>query len=81
MGFRGNLWLHRDFLKFWIGDTISQSTGQVSRLALAKVAVLTLQVTGFQLGILNALGFTAFPLLGARGVAIITDPQAEYARG
>jgi MFS family permease len=64
MGFRGNLWHHRDFLKFWIGDTIAQFTGQISGLALPTVAILTLQVTGFQLGVLNALGFIAFPVLG-----------------
>lgn len=64
MGFRGNLWHHRDFLKFWAGDTITQFTGQISGLALPTIAILTLQVTGFQLGVLNALGFIAFPTLG-----------------
>jgi hypothetical protein len=64
MGFKGNLWHHRDFLKFWTGDTIAQFTGQISGLALPTVAVLTLQVTAFQLGVLNALGFIAFPVLG-----------------
>ena len=62
--FNGNLWHHRDFLKFWIGDTFTQFTGQITDLALPTVAVLTLQVTAFQLGILNALGFIAFPTLG-----------------
>jgi len=62
--FKGNLWHHRDFLKFWIGDTITQFTGQISGLALPTVAILTLQITGFQLGILNTLGFIAFPVLG-----------------
>jgi len=51
-------------MKFWAGDTIAQFTGQVSDLALPTVAVLVLQVTGFELGILNALAFVAFPLLG-----------------
>jgi len=64
MAFKGNLWRHRDFLKFWTGDTITQFTGQISGLALPTVAILTLQVTGFQLGVLNALGFIAFPTLG-----------------
>ena len=53
-----------EFLKFWVGDTIAQFTGQISDLALPTVAVLVLQVTGFQLGVLNALGFIAFPVLG-----------------
>jgi predicted MFS family arabinose efflux permease len=59
-----SLWHHRDFLMFWTGDTITQFTGQISGLALPTIAILTLQVTGFQLGILNALGFIAFPTLG-----------------
>ncbi|HML02014.1 MAG TPA: hypothetical protein VK487_01435 [Candidatus Bathyarchaeia archaeon] len=62
--FKGNLWHHRDFLKFWIGDTVTQFTGQISGLALPTVAILTLQITGFQLGVLNTLGFIAFPVLG-----------------
>ena len=62
--FDGNLWHHRGFLKFWTGDTFTQFTGQITDLALPTIAVLTLQVTAFQLGILNALGFIAFPTLG-----------------
>src|SRR5215831_4121562 len=53
-----------DFLKFWLGDTITQFTGQVSGLALPTIAVLILDVTAFQLGVLNALEFLAFPTLG-----------------
>jgi MFS family permease len=64
MALKGNLWRHPDFVKFWVGDTFSQFTGQITDLALPTVAVLTLQVTAFQLGILNALGFIAFPVLG-----------------
>jgi MFS family permease len=64
MAFKGNLWHHRDFLKFWTGDTVTQFTGQITDLALPTVAILTLQVSAFQLGILNALGFIAFPALG-----------------
>ena len=62
--FRGNLWKHWDFLKFWTGDTVTQFTGQITSLALPTVAVLTLQVTALQLGILDALNFIAFPTLG-----------------
>ena len=54
----------REFLKFWIGDTIAQFTGQISDLALPTVAILILDVSGFELGVLNALGFIAFPVLG-----------------
>ena len=51
-------------MKFWAGDTITQFTGQVTTLALPTIAILTLNVTSFQLGLLNALGFIAFPALG-----------------
>jgi len=61
---RGSLWSHRDFLKFWAGDTVTQFTGQITDLALPTVAILTIQVTAFQLGVINALGFIAFPTLG-----------------
>ena len=62
--FEGKLWAHKDFLKFWTGDTITQFTGQITNLALPTIAVLTLRVTPLQLGILIALGFIAFPTLG-----------------
>ena len=61
---RRGLWSHRDFLKFWVGDTVTQFTGQITDLALPTVAILTVQVTAFQLGVINALGFIAFPTLG-----------------
>jgi MFS family permease len=61
---KGTLWHHRDFLRFWIGDTVTQFTGQVTVLVLPTLAILTLNVTDFELGILNALGFIAFPTLG-----------------
>ena len=61
---KGSLWSHRDFLKFWVGDTVTQFTGQITDLALPTVAILTIQVTAFQLGVINALGFIAFPTLG-----------------
>ena len=55
---------NEDFIRFWMSDTITQFTGQISGLALSTVAVITLEVTGFQLGVLNALGVVAFPILG-----------------
>ena len=60
----GNLWHHTDFLKLWAGDTVTQFTSQVTSLAIPTIAILTLDVTGLQLGILAALGFIAFPTLG-----------------
>ncbi len=64
MRFKGNLWHHGDFLRFWVGDTVTQFTGQITSLVLPTLAILTLGVTDFELGILNTLGFIAFPILG-----------------
>ncbi len=64
MPFKGKLWHHRDFLKFWMGDTVTQFTGQITDLALPTVAILTLQATAFQVGVLNAVAFISFPTLG-----------------
>ena len=51
-------------MKFWVGDTITQFTGQISGFAFPVVAVLTLDATGFELGVIEALGFLAFPTIG-----------------
>jgi MFS family permease len=51
-------------MRFWFGDTVTQLTGQVTALVLPTLAIITLNVTDFQLGILNTLGFIAFPTLG-----------------
>ncbi|HUO41714.1 MAG TPA: MFS transporter, partial [Methylomirabilota bacterium] len=64
MACTGNLWKHRDFLKFWAGDTVTQFTGPITNLAIPTIALLTLNATPLQFGILTALGFIAFPTLG-----------------
>jgi len=51
-------------MRFWFGDTVTQFTSQITALVLPTLAILTLNITDFQLGILNALGFIAFPTLG-----------------
>jgi len=57
------LWLHRDFLKFWAGETISMFGTQVTALALPLTAVLMLQATPGQMGILGAAQFAPFLLI------------------
>ncbi len=61
---RIGLWHHRDFLWFWTGDTITQFTGTISNFAIPVVAVLVVEVSPFQLGVLEALAFLAFPTMG-----------------
>ena len=61
---KGKLWRHRDFLKLWTGETVSQFGSQVTFLAVPTVAILILHAGPFQVGVLSALEFLAFPTLG-----------------
>src|ERR1700674_4126968 len=60
----GKLWRDRDFLKLWGGQGISELGSQVSQVALPTVAILLLHATPFQVGLLAAFEFLAFPVLG-----------------
>jgi MFS family permease len=60
----GKLWRDREFLKLWGGQGISELGSQVSQLALPTVAILLLHATPFQVGLLAAFEFLAFPVLG-----------------
>lgn len=62
--FQPNLWRDREFLKLWGGQFISETGSQVSSLALPTVAILVLAATPFEVGLLEAFGFLAFPVLG-----------------
>ena len=61
---RGKLWRDGEFLKLWGGQSISELGSQVSQLALPTVAILLLGATPFQVGLLTACEFLAFPTLG-----------------
>ena len=58
------MWRHRDFLKLWTGETVSEFGSQITLLAVPTVAILILHAGPFQVGILSALEFLAFPTLG-----------------
>src|SRR6266498_2065837 len=58
------LWAHTDFLKFWAGQSLSLLGSTVSALALPLTAVLVLEATPAQMGILTALGALPAVLLG-----------------
>jgi MFS family permease len=60
----GRLWRHPDFLKLWAGETVSRFGSQVTLLAVPTVAILVLHAGPFQVGVLSALEFLAFPTLG-----------------
>jgi len=61
---KGRLWRDGDFMKLWGGQSISELGSQISQLALPTVAILLLGATPFQVGLLTALEFLAFPVLG-----------------
>ena len=59
----GALWSHRDFLKLWTGQTISEFGSQVSQLAIPAVAILTLKATPFEVAALETVVFLPFLIL------------------
>src|SRR3954447_13589254 len=58
------LWRHADFMKFWISDTISLFGSQITGLALPFAAAMTLGATPGRMGILSAVEFLPFLLVG-----------------
>ncbi len=57
MRFRlSGLWRHPDFIKLWLGGTVSRFGSQITFLALPLTAVIVLDVTPIQMGILAAAG-------------------------
>lgn len=59
-----NLWRHPDFLKLWVGQTISLFGDEMTLLALPLVAVITLHVSVVQMGVLGAMETAPVLLLG-----------------
>ncbi len=57
---RGGVLSNTDFLKLWSGETVSLIGSQVTQFTLPLVAVITLNATAFEVGILNALRFVPF---------------------
>jgi MFS family permease len=60
---QGGLWRHADFLKLWSAETISQVGTQVTGLALPLVAILTLDVSAFEVALLGVVEFAPFILV------------------
>jgi Na+/melibiose symporter-like transporter len=58
-----SVWRNRDFVKFWVGQSLSQFGSQVTMLALPLAAIITLQATPVQVGALNALQNAPFLVL------------------
>ena len=64
MAHKSTLWHHRDFLKLWSGQTVSRLGSQVSILAFPLIAITVIKATTFQVGLLTAVEFSPFILVG-----------------
>jgi MFS family permease len=60
---KGGLWRHSDFLKLWSAETVSQVGSQVTGLALPFVAIVTLDVSAFEVALLGVIEFAPFILI------------------
>src|SRR5687767_9637365 len=57
---KGSLWRDRNFMTLWSGQALSQFGGQITELALPVLAVLILNASEWQVGVLGAAQFAAF---------------------
>ncbi|HLM02186.1 MAG TPA: MFS transporter [Pyrinomonadaceae bacterium] len=59
-----NLWRHRDFLKLWSAQTASVFGSQIASLAYPLTAIIVLEASAFQVGMLHATGTAAAAMVG-----------------
>ncbi len=59
-----SLWRHPNFIKLWAGQTVSLFGSQISLLAIPLTAVLILNATPLQMGILTAAEAVPYLLFG-----------------
>ena len=62
--FLTGLWKNSDFVKLWLGQTVSQFGSGITGIALPLTAVLVLAATPAQMGILGALDGIAVLVIG-----------------
>jgi MFS family permease len=58
------LWRHPDFLRLWFGQTVSNFGDKISLVALPSVAIIVLHGGALEVGVLGALRFVPFLVLG-----------------
>jgi MFS family permease len=66
-----NGWQHRDFLLLWGGQTVSELGSSVTQLALPLTAVVLLQASTLEVGLLTAATTLAFALIALPAGAIV----------
>src|SRR3989440_11080872 len=62
--YRTGLWKNSDFVKLWVGQTVSQFGSGITGIALPLTAVLVLAATPAQMGILGALDGVSVLVIG-----------------
>src|SRR4051794_18181598 len=73
---RVTLWHHPDFLKLWGGQAVSRLGSQVTLLALPLIAITVLKATTFEVGLLSAVEFAPFILVGLPA-GVLVDRMAK----
>ena len=58
-----SLWRERDFTRYWLGESVSRFGVQVTALALPLLAVVELDATPGQAGLLNGAQFAPYLLV------------------
>ncbi|MFE7132321.1 MFS transporter [Streptomyces sp. NPDC057638] len=58
-----SLWHHRDFTRYWVGESAARFGAQITALALPLLAVVELDATPGQAGLLNGAQFVPYLLL------------------
>jgi MFS family permease len=59
---RGGLWGHPDFMKLWIGQSISEFGTPISQIAIPWIAIKTLNASAFAVASLTTVQFLPFLL-------------------
>ncbi len=89
---KGSLWHHLDFRRLWIGETVSQFGSAVSVIAIPLVAILVLDASTFEVGLVATFESLAFLVVGLpagawvdrmrfRSVLIVNDVLRAVAMG
>lgn len=66
-----SLWRQRDFILLWSGQTVSEMGSAVTRVALPLVAVVALNASTFEVGLLTAATTLAFAIVALPAGAIV----------
>jgi len=74
---RRSLWRHRDFLLLWSGQAVSEIGSSITVLAVPLAAVVLLDASTFQVGLLTAMSTLPF-LLVALPAGALVDRAAKH---